>query len=144
MSTQELNRSIAKRWFQEIWNEHRAETVDELAAPGTTGHLEGQGVIDMDQFKAFHAAMVGAFSDLKVDVEDTLAEGDHVVLRWRLHGTHDGDGLGFPASHQSVSIPGITWFTFQDGKLVGGSDGWNQGALLADLQAASEARGDRG
>lgn len=134
MSTQELNRSIAKRWFQQIWNEHRAAAVAELAAPDTTGHLEGLGTIDMEQFRTFHASMVAAFSDLRVDVEDTVAEGDHVVLRWRLHGTHDGDGLGFPASNRRVSVPGLTWFTFRDGQIVGGSDGWNQGALFEELQ----------
>lgn len=131
---QELNRSLAERWFSDVWNDHHIATVDEIAAPGTKGHLEGHGTIDMDQFKAFHSAMVASFSNLSVEVHDTVAEGDHVVLRWTLRGTHDGDGLGFPASNRAVEVPGITWFTFKDGKLVGGSDGWNQGALFAELQ----------
>ena len=135
-SVQELNRSLSLRWFDEIWNKHRIETVDEIAADGTTGHLEGHGTIDMDQFKAFHAAMVGTFSDLSVEVENTIAEGDHVVLRWFLRGTHDGDGLGFPPTGRKAEVSGITWFTFQDGKLVGGADAWNQGALFDDLQKA--------
>jgi len=133
----EANRSLAKRWFQEVWNQRRAETVDELLPAHAVGHMEGTEIRGPGQFKAIRAALLDAFPDFHIVVEDTLAEGDHVVVRWRVSGTHGGAGLGFPATGQSVNFRGMTWMTFSNGMVTEGWDAWNQGALLQQLQSLS-------
>ena len=110
-SEQLSNKTLAKRWFEEVWNKRRIEAVDEIAGTGMKGHLEGLGNSSLDQFKAFHAALTGSFSDLHVDVDDVIAEASHVVLRWRLRGTHDGDALGIPASGRKVVARSTPPFT---------------------------------
>ena len=132
----ELNRTLAIRWFDEIWNKRMTSTIDELMATDAVGHMEGQDTHGREQFKEVRAALLGAFPDLALVVEDSICQGSHVVIRWRATGTHKGDQLGLLATNRSVVFRGMTWQTFKDGVLVEGWDAWNQGALLQSLQPA--------
>ncbi|MBN9518159.1 ester cyclase [bacterium] len=92
MSRENAERS--RRWFEEVWNLRRAETIDEFLTPESVGHMEGGDVPGVDAFKAAHAEFVAAFPDLRVEVEAVLADGDDVAVRWRATASHAGDGLG--------------------------------------------------
>jgi steroid delta-isomerase-like uncharacterized protein len=128
------NREFARRWMNEIWNERRDETVEELMAPDAIGHVESGEVIGREPFLAYRAALLNAFPDLRITVEDTLADDESVVVRWRVNGTHQGDGLGVPPTGRGVSISGMTWFRVRDGRAVEGWDSWNMGGLIESLR----------
>jgi predicted ester cyclase len=138
------NRTLALRWFEEVWNQRRDATIDELLAPHARGHMEGAENQSPEQFKAARAALLSAFPDIRLVVEETVAEGDHVVLRWRATGTHRGEGLGFAGTGTRVEFRGMTWQRFEGGMIVEGWDSWNQGALMATLQAAAAAASSSG
>lgn len=142
MNAADRNRALAVRWFEEVWNERRDETIDDLIAEGGVAHLEGMPPAGKEELKAARSSILDAVSDLRVTVEDTLAYGNDVVVRWRLRGTHDGPGLGLPASGKEVDARGMTWLRFEDGQIVEGWDAWNQGAFVASL-APVEAVGGR-
>jgi steroid delta-isomerase-like uncharacterized protein len=129
----EVNRVLAVRWFQQVWNERRTETIDELFGDNAVGHTEG-GDQDRAGFKAAREGLLDAFPDFSVKIEDTVADGDHVVVRWRVTGTHQGAGLGLPPTNRAVDFRGMTWMTFKDGLIVEGWDSWNLGALLESLR----------
>ena len=131
-------RALATRWFDEIWNQRREATVDELMAADAVGHMEGVEVRGRDDFKTARAALLGAFPDLKIVVEDVVADGDNAIVRWSVAASHKGDHLGFPASHRRVSFRGLTWLRFREGKIVEGWDAWNQGALIQELRGTAE------
>jgi steroid delta-isomerase-like uncharacterized protein len=131
----ESNTALARRWFEEVWNQRSDATVRELLHREGIGHLEGMDIQGPEQFLSARGALVGAFRDLRVTVDGTVSEGDDVVVRWSATGTHTGDGLGFPATSRPASFRGITWLRFSDGKIVEGWDRWNVGQLLLELQA---------
>lgn len=133
----EHNRARAIRWFQEVWNERLGTSIDEIMAPECRGNMEGVGDVDPVAFRATWSSMTGAFPDLSVEVLDTVAERSHVVVGWRMRATHTGDGLGIPATGREISVRGMTWFTFADGRIVEGWDSWNHGALVAELTGAA-------
>ena len=137
----ESNADLARRWFDEVWNLRRDDTVRELLHRKGIGHLEGKDIEGPEEFLAGRAALLDAFPDLRVTVEATVSDGPDVVVRWSASGTHRGDGLGFPASLRRASFRGITWLKFKDGRIVEGWDSWNLGRLLSDLKAASESLG---
>jgi steroid delta-isomerase-like uncharacterized protein len=130
------NAALARRWFEEVWNARREETVYELMAPVCEGHLEGLEVGGPDDFAAARKTLLEAFPDFGVTVEDVIEQGDEVAVRWSATGTHRGESLGFPASNRPAAFRGITWMTFRDGRMVAGWDAWNQGRLLQELQSA--------
>ncbi|MEO8671009.1 MAG: ester cyclase [Tahibacter sp.] len=133
------HRSLAIRWMEEVWNRRRIETVDELMAVDAVGHMEGAEVHGREAFKAARAQLLGAFPDLRVSIEDTAADGDHVVVRWTVNAHHAGDDLGIAATHAPVSFRGLTWLRFSQGQIVEGWDCWNQGGLLQRLQSCPDA-----
>jgi len=130
------NRALAVRWMDEIWNQRREEAVDELMHEAAVGHMEGGDVMGPAGFKMVRAAFLQAVPDLRIEVEDAVAEGESVVVRWRVTGTHRGDGLGIPPSGRAVDARGMSWFHVRDGRLVEGWDCWNLGGLMAALSPA--------
>jgi len=132
------NAAVARRWFEEVWNQRREGTVRELMMPTGVGHLEGGTVRGVEQFLAMRSLLLEAFPDLRITVENVIANGDDVAVRWNVTGTHRGSSLGFTATHRPVSFRGMTWLRVQNGRIVEGWDAWNQGALFAELRAAAE------
>jgi len=122
----EENKAILRRWFDEVWNQGRAEAIDELFASDGIAHgLSGDEENPMagpEGFKPFHQAFRGAFPDIEVVVEDMIAEGDKVVARCSVRGKHAGDHLGIAASNSPVAFDGIAIVRITDGKIV---EAWN-------------------
>lgn len=138
--TQTGNAALALRWFDDVWNRRRDATISEMLAPDAVGHLEGLTVRGVAEFLAARAYLIGAFPDFHIPVEDTLSDGDSVVLRWSVTGTHNGDNLGMPPTGHAVRFRGLTWLRFAQGMIVEGWDSWNQGGLMQELQAAAGRR----
>jgi steroid delta-isomerase-like uncharacterized protein len=130
------NAALARRWFEEVWNQRRDETVAELLADPCDGHMEGGEVRGPREFLAARAVLLGALPDVRVTVEGIISEGDQVAVRWSATGTHRGDALGPKASGRPIAFRGISWVRFRDGRIVEGWDSWNLGKLLSELGAA--------
>jgi predicted ester cyclase len=86
--------ALARWWFEEVWNQRRTETVHELLRPDSVGHMQSGDVVGPEPFLEVHAELLKALPDLRIQVEDTLAQGDQVVVRWSASGTHRGKGMG--------------------------------------------------
>jgi len=133
----ERSRALALRWFEEVWNRQLGATVEELFAPAAVGHMEGVEVVGPAEFHKVRAALLAAFPDLQLTAEDTVAEGNKVVVRWRATGTHLGEGFGIRATRAAITVRGMTCLRIENGRIVEGWDAWNQGALIESLRAAS-------
>src|SRR5262249_52608432 len=113
--------------------------IDELFHPHGVGHIEGRDV-GPTEFKAVRDQLLTAFPDLLIEVEDTAADGEHVVVRWRASATHLGNALGFEPTQRRVAFRGMTWLTFRAGRIVEGWDSWNMGKLPARRAGACLGR----
>ena len=117
------NKALLRRWFDEVWNQGRASSIDELLASDAIIH--GLGPADLhgpEAFRAFHAAYRNAFPDIAIQIDDIVAEGDLVAVRWSARGTHRGDGLGFAATGRQTQFSGMVFARARNGKLI---EGWN-------------------
>ena len=131
-------RAIAHRWFEEVWNQGREETIDELLPADGIGHGLGEGTDTRgpEAFKIFWRNMRNALPDVRVRVEDTIVGADRVVLRVVLEGTHRGEGLGQPPTGRRVSVAGIVIIRFAGGRMAEAWNSWDQLGLLRQLGAA--------
>ncbi len=119
------NRELAIRWFEEVWNQKRAETIAELAHVDAVSHdLEGPGVTTtgLDSFRVFHEQLTQTIPDLRIEILDTVAEGAKVVLRTHAYGTHKGGELGIPPTGNPIDFTAVAILAFQDGKIC---EAWN-------------------
>jgi steroid delta-isomerase-like uncharacterized protein len=121
----EQNKALAKRWFDEVWNQGRESAIDELFHPQgkVYGFPEPDSVlIGPEGFKTVHRVFRSAFGSLHIDLDDLVAEADRVAIRWTCTGTHTGADLGFPATGKKVVILGSSFIVCSDGQIT---QGWN-------------------
>lgn len=127
------NVAVARRWFEEVWNQRRSEAIDELVTADSVcytdaGTMRGPEEFRKQQFEPF----VAAFPDLKVQVEAAIAQDDQVVVRWVATGTHSGGGLGIAPTGRPVTFRGITWVVVRDGKF---GEGWQSSDISLILRS---------
>jgi steroid delta-isomerase-like uncharacterized protein len=117
MST-ESNKVLARRVFEEVLNGHNLDLLEEVAVPDYIEHnpLPGQGT-GIDGIRDRYSMLFNAF-DFHFDVDDVIAEGDKVVLRWTHTGTHIGAFLGMPPTGRSYRTTGIEIWRVEGGKLA--------------------------
>ena len=138
-STQEANKQLALRWFEEVWNQQSEAAIDAMFSPEGKCHgfpAPDSILVGPEAFKAIHRTFCGAFPKQKIAVEDILAEDDGVAVRWQVTLTHSGDHLGFPASGKTVTLAGSSFIIVKDGQIT---EGWNYmdlGNLFQQLQTA--------
>lgn len=128
---------LIRRWFEEVWNQQRAEAVNELMAPDAVGHGLGDSSAALHgpaAFRQVHARFCGAFPDLHIQVEDVIVEGDRSAARLTVTGTHRGDHLGFPATGRPVRFSGMLLARWRDGQLVEGWSEFNFASMMQQLQ----------
>jgi steroid delta-isomerase-like uncharacterized protein len=94
-------------------------TIDELAEPDvlirTPLPIEATGA---DALKEVYARLHRAFPDLRVTVEDLIAEGDKVVARNSVTGTHRGEYMGVAPTGKPVAYDEIFIVRFRDGRIA--------------------------
>ena len=130
------NIQLMRRWFQEVWNEGRMQTVYDLLSPDAVARGQRGAEAEIrgpEEFVKFVQEIHGAFPDIKVKVEDVFGAGDKVVLRWSGTMTHTGEALGLPPSGRTVRCRGITIAHIVDGKIVEGWDNWDQLGMLEQI-----------
>ncbi len=115
----ESNKAIARRFVQ-VWGDANLDVIDELAAPSLVVQYPTipQVIQGSRAFRHVLAGFRSAFPDSALLVEDEIAEGDKVVIRWSFSGTHKGNLLGVPATGKKVAWTGITIYRVVDGKVV--------------------------
>jgi steroid delta-isomerase-like uncharacterized protein len=96
----------------------QARSMPALFAEQFVARMPGAPPLDRAAFQQFGQAFYAAFPDLRHSVEDQVQEGDTVVNRLVVRGTHRGDFQGIPATGRAVEMPAITIQRFADGKIV--------------------------
>src|SRR5712692_10079941 len=115
----EDNKALARRFFEEFWDQKNLAVADELLDAHHVDHTPGSppGLpTGPEGFKQFGSVYFAAFPDLRLTIEDMVAEGDGVVTRWTSRGTHAGNLFGIPPTGKSTTTTGITITRFAGGK----------------------------
>lgn len=129
----EQNKAIIRRYFEEVWDKGNLAAEEEFVAPDVVVHappLPGAAP-GVEGAKQVVTMFRTAFPDLKVVIEDLIADSDKVVQRWTAHVTHQGQLLGIPPTGRQVTLTGINIFRFAGGKIV---ERWGELDTLGILQ----------
>jgi predicted ester cyclase len=135
----ESDRGLLRKWFEEVWNKKRREAIAELLAPGAT-LCEGTAVTrGPEEFYPFFDRLQATLSDIHVNVEDEIVEGDKICLRWSCTARHTGAGLGVPPTGKQVHITGMSMVRVKDGLLIEGWQNWDMLGLLQQIKEEERA-----
>jgi steroid delta-isomerase-like uncharacterized protein len=140
------NKTVVRRYFEEAWNKKNLDVVDEIIAPDLldhevdgSGQKSGPGDVKRYLTGYYHKAL----PDVRMTVEDQVAEGDKVVTRITVRGTHQGELLGVPATGKRIEVTGISVDRIEGGKIVEGWVSWDRLGLLRQLGAVPKPDQDR-
>ena len=101
------NKDVVQRFVKEVLAGGQLDRIDELAAPGYVNRAFGAG---LEAFKGMLAGLSAALPDRRFDIEDLVADGDAVVIRFTSE-LRDGNG-------KTISLRGLTFYRLADGKIV--------------------------
>ena len=127
----DTNKALTRRTYDQVLNDRRLEEIDELVVAAYDEHdplpdqREGRDGLK-DRVRMLVEGLAPTFT-----VEDIVAEGDRVVVRWTNSGRHVGDFLGMPPTGHSYAIAGINIYRIEDGQLA---EHWHVIDQLAMLQ----------
>ena len=133
----EENKALARRVIEEMFNEGNLDVADEIIAQDHAHHdpampEERHG---REHFKQFASMYRSAFSDLHIEIEDQIAEGDKVASRWVARGTHEGDLMGLPPSGKQVTVVGMTIDRVAEGKVAETWDSYDALGMMQQIGA---------
>jgi steroid delta-isomerase-like uncharacterized protein len=129
----EENKAVVRRFnegVQRLFQTGDMGGLDETCAPDFVHH--GSGIPpDLDGLKQMAPMFRSAFSDVEVEIDDLIAEGDRVVDRITVRGRHQGEFMGIPASGKRFVMQEMHIARIVDGKIV---ERWTQVDMLGLLQ----------
>ncbi len=140
----EENVALVKRWFEEVWNQKKSETIRELVTADCVAHEtseKGGDLYGPEGFLELHARILQAFPDIHFTVHDCFGAGDRVAVRWSATMHHRGNGLGMEATGAEVKITGMGMARFEHGKVKEHWDNWDKLAMFQQIEAAGKAKG---
>ena len=128
----EQNKSIVRRWIEEVWNKGNVAVIDEVYAPDYIQHEPAPETVNSSEaLKQYVSTYLTAFPDLNLSIEDLLAEGDKVVWRFKSTGHQNGPFMGLPPTGKTGNITGIVIFRLENSRIV---EGWVNLDVLGLLQ----------
>ncbi len=125
----EETKSVVRRFVEEVQNGHVLDDLGRYFHPAFLDHAmpgglpPAPGADPVEGFRNFFGAMLRAFPDLRVRIEDMIAEGDLVVTRKLMRGTHRGELWGSTPTGKEVQLEVIDIFRVADGRL---KEHWTQ------------------
>ena len=131
MSSIEENKAMTRRIF-EVFNTGNLALADELIATNVVDHQAPPGIEPgLAGFKQIVTMFRTAFPDIQMTIEDIIAEGDKVVTRSTMRGTHQGEFMGIPPTGKQFTATAIDIVRFAGGK---GVEHWGNSDDLGMLQ----------
>jgi steroid delta-isomerase-like uncharacterized protein len=113
----EDNKQFMRRFVEEAINQKNFDALNELVAEDFVEHIPfpGQGP-GREGLRQVLSAFISAFPDIRWTLEEQIAEGEKVVSRFTMTGTHRGEFLGIPPTGKSVNIWGVVIDVVRNGK----------------------------
>lgn len=131
----------SRRLLEQSFNTGNFELIDQLVGPEALNHnpalpAQMRDLRGPDGLKRIVTMYRTAFPDVQMTVDDVIASGDKVVLRWHSEGTHRGELAGLAPTGTHGSVTGISIDRWRDGKIVEAWVEWDNMGLARQLGAA--------
>jgi steroid delta-isomerase-like uncharacterized protein len=123
----------------EIVNQHNPDLIEKFYPPDFVWHEPDGDIQGYEQAKQFVSTFFKGFPDINITVDDVIGEGDQVVSRYTIRGTHQGETEEFgPPTGKQMELKGITIHRFEDGKIVEEWESYDNLSVLQQLGLVPE------
>jgi predicted ester cyclase len=140
----DANKALVRRFYEQVYDRENLAAIKEFIDPNCVAHLSTdrttRGPVAIKQAVA---RLLAAFPDLVVTIEGQMTDGDQVITRWRLEGTHRGEWQEIPPTGRRVRMMGITIFRLAGDRVVESWETADELGLLQQIAPDRLARGRR-
>ena len=103
----EVNKTVVKRYIEEVINQGRLDLIDPFFKPEIR-----------EQVRGFLTQENNPFADTHEEIQDIVAEGNKVMVRFLFEGVHQGEFLGIPATKKRIEITGYATYYLENGQII--------------------------
>jgi steroid delta-isomerase-like uncharacterized protein len=114
----EQNKTLARRWFEDLFSRGNLDAANEILSAEFVDHLTHEDERGLEELKAYVTIYRAAFPDIQDTLEQIVAEGDKVVVRWTSRGTHQGEFMGAAPTGRHVTFTGMRLFRIAENKIA--------------------------
>jgi predicted SnoaL-like aldol condensation-catalyzing enzyme len=130
LAAAEQNKQLVIRWFDEVWNQARRETIFELLLESTILHDGPQQFRGPEEFARFHDSLRSQFSNFKFTPVIALAEGDHACVHWSCSMLHS-------ATQKPLHLTGTSVVRIENGRFAEAWQNWDAAHVYTQLTGQS-------
>lgn len=127
------NIEIARSYLNDVWNAKKKDKINELIGDNFIDHHYPPGYppgpVGARKWVDY---VTGAFPDINCGIEDIIADGDKVVVRYILSGTHVKEFAGIPATNKKVSVAAVSIYYMDQGKIA---ESWVISGLIGAIRS---------
>lgn len=119
----EKNKAVMRRIYDEIWNQGNFEVLDEIVSADYVGHIPTppEAPTGREGLRWLIQMYRSAFPDINVQVDDQIAEGEKVLTRITIQGTHQGQFMNIPPTNKKIKVTALVVTRFRNGQNI---EGW--------------------
>jgi steroid delta-isomerase-like uncharacterized protein len=131
----ESNMALSRRVLEEAFNAGNIDVIDELVTADFVNHDAAlpEAMIGPAAAKATISGYRAAFPDLRITIEQQIADDQGVATRWSAKGTHQGDLMGMSPTGKQATVTGITIDRIVDGRIAESWTNWDTLGMLQQL-----------
>ena len=122
-------KDLLTRWFEEVWNQKRVETIEELFPADAILHDGNNTIRGTEEFRRFHDDLRSAFDEIHITTMDTVADGELASIRWRAEVREKKSG-------KRAQFTGMSMVKFKDGRFHEAWQNWDLHAMTQQLLGA--------
>ena len=128
----ESNKAVARSFFEQVLDKGQLDHYADSHARNFVAHGNGHDYALADDIAAAREERT-ALPDMRVKLNEMVAERDLVSVFWTATGTNTHEGMGFPATGKRITVNGMTLFRLRDGKIV---EEWSVFDMLSAMRQA--------
>ena len=131
----EQNKQVVQKFLEECWNQGNFQKISEYLTDQVRSHDPAFPDLKpgLQNARNHIEGCRQGFPDLKLTINDTIAERDEVVIHWTARGTHKGQFLGMQPTQRKCTVDGTTIYRFEGAKIAEAHGHWNVASLMAQL-----------
>jgi steroid delta-isomerase-like uncharacterized protein len=114
----EHNKQVVRRLYEEVFGHGRLEVADQLVHPACHNLHDPQDRRGPGRAREVATMLRNAFPDQRWEIEQLVADGDHVAMYCTWTGTHEGAFMGIPPTRRQATVPHMYLFRLESGQVI--------------------------
>ncbi|GGF54683.1 hypothetical protein GCM10007301_12780 [Azorhizobium oxalatiphilum] len=111
-------KAVILRYYDQVWDKRQPEAIEGLFAAEYVNHAGARGLLAGPAgIRKNYDALLASFPDVRFTLDDILVDGEKVVVRYTMLGTHTGEFQGRAPTGRAVTVPGIGIYAVSGGKI---------------------------